>query len=184
MADSLTPPLGPDDHVTGPPDAAVTLVQYGDYQCPHCRLAYAVLHEVLIELGDSVRFAFRHFPITDSHPYAMQAAETAEAVAALGGALAFWDMHAILFENQDALLIDDLLGYAAAVGVDPDDVADDLSRGTRRKRVRADFDSGLCSGVTGTPTFFVNGRRFHGDWSDADAFTAALRVAARQTSLH
>jgi protein-disulfide isomerase len=184
MADSLTPPLGPEDHVTGPPDAPVTLVQYGDYQCPHCRLAYAVLHEVMSELGDAVRFAFRHFPITDSHPYAMQAAETAESVAALGGAIAFWEMHAILFENQDALQIDDLLGYAAAIGVDPEDVADDLSRGTRRKRVRADFDSGLCSGVTGTPTFFINGRRFHGDWSDADAFTAALRVAARQTSLH
>jgi protein-disulfide isomerase len=184
MADSLTPPLGPEDHVTGLPDAPVTLVQYGDYQCPHCRLAYAVLHEVLLELGDSVRFAFRHFPITDSHPYAMMAAEAAESVAALGGELAFWEMHAILFENQDALQIDDLLGYAAAIGVDAEDVADDLAHGTRRKRVRADADSGLRSGVTGTPTFFINGRRFHGDWSDADALTAALRLAARQSALH
>ena len=184
MTDSLTPPLGPEDHVTGPADAPVTLVQYGDYECPHCRLAYAVLHEVLHELGDSVRFAFRHFPITDSHPYAMIAAEAAESVSVFGGELAFWEMHAVLFENQDALQIDDLLGYAAAIGVDPDDVADDLSHGTRRKRVRADFDSGLRSGVTGTPTFFINGRRFRGDWSDADAFTAALRLAARQSALH
>jgi protein-disulfide isomerase len=184
MADSLTPPLGPEDHVTGAPDALVTLVQYGDYECPHCRLAYDVLHEVLIELGDSVRFAFRHFPITDSHPYALVAAESAESAAVLGGEVAFWEMHAVLFENQDALDIDDLLGYAAAVGVDPEDVAHDLSFGIRRARVRADFDSGLRSGVTGTPTFFINGRRFHGDWSDADAFTAALRLAARQGVLH
>ena len=184
MADSLTPPLGPEDHVTGPADAPVTLVQYGDYECPHCRLAYAVLHEVLIELGDSVRFAFRHFPITDSHPYAMIAAEAAESVAVFGGDLAFWDIHAVLFENQDALHIDDLLGYAAAIGVDPDDVADDLSHGTHRKHVRANVDSGLRSGVTGTPTFFINGRRFYGDWSDPDAFPAALRLAARQGALH
>ena len=114
----------------------------------------------------------------------MIAAEAAESAAVFGGALAFWEMHAVLFENQDALQIDDLLGYAEAIGVDRDDVAHDLSRGIRRKRVRADFDSGLRSGVTGTPTFFINGRRFHGDWSDPDAFTAALRVAARQSALH
>jgi protein-disulfide isomerase len=142
------------------------------------------LQEVLAELGDSVRVAFRHFPITDSHPYAVIAAQAAESAAAFGGEPAFWAMHAILFENQDALDIDDLLGYVAAVGIDPEDTANDLARGTRYDRVRADFDGGLRSGVTGTPTFFVNGRRFHGDWSDADAFTAALRLAARQGAVH
>ena len=184
MVDILMPPLGPEDHVVGAYDAPVTLVQYGDYQCAHCGVAYRVLQEVLDELGDSVRFAFRHFPITDSHPYAMTAAEAAESVAALGGEPAFWEMHAMLFENQDALEIDDLLGFAAAAGVDPEDTANDIARGARRARVRADFEGGLRSGVTGTPTFFINGRRFHGDWRDADAFTAALRLAVRQNALH
>jgi protein-disulfide isomerase len=178
----LDPPIGPEDHYIGPGDAPVVLVEYGDYQCPHCAHAHAVLQEVLGRLGDTVRFVYRNFPLTDSHPDAQAAAEAAEAVAAHGGNDAFWDMHHILFENQDALDVDDLLGYAAASGVDPAAVAEDLSSGARRARVEADARSAERSGVRGTPTFFVNGTRFDGKWADAAAFAAALEAQATSAS--
>lgn len=170
----LNAQVGPDDHYLGPADAAVVLVEYGDYECPHCGRAHAILQEVLGRLGDRVRYVFRNFPVGDVHPNANAAAEAAESVAARGGNGAFWDMHDMLFENQDALSIDDLLGYADAAGVDVDGVAEDLSAGARRRRVEADVASGMRSGVDGTPAFFVNGSRFMGDWSDASAFAAAL----------
>jgi protein-disulfide isomerase len=176
--DTLTPPVGPDDHFLGPADAAVTLVQYGDYQCPRCGQAFGVLQQVLDELGDRVRFVFRNFPLVDVHPDARLAAEAAEAVAVHGGNDAFWDMHAVLFHNQDALDVDSLLGYAEAVGVDVDAVAEDLSARARRRRVVADIDSGHRSGVHGTPTFFVNGKRYEGDWAEPGELAAALREAA------
>jgi protein-disulfide isomerase len=174
----LTPGFGPTDHVLGPADAPVTLVEYGDYECPHCGRAHVVLREVLSALGDEVRFVFRNFPLAEAHPHAEQAAEAAESVAAHAGNEAFWTMHDLLFENQDALEPDDLLGYAAAVGADSHTVADDLAAGAMTGRVRADFKSGVRSGVNGTPTFFVNGRRFDLNWSDPGAFAAALHSAA------
>src|SRR5213078_1489415 len=106
----LTPPIGPDDHYLGPPDATVVLVEYGDFECPHCARASTIVRDVLAEMGDRVRFVFRHFPLTDIHAAAGAAAEAAESVAAHGGNDAFWDMHDMLFANQDALEIDDLLG--------------------------------------------------------------------------
>ncbi len=169
--------VGLDDHVRGPAHAPVTLIEYGDYQCEQCGRAYYVLDAVLAELGPSVRFVFRNFPLIDAHSDAKMAAEAAESVAAHGGDDAFWAVHDMLYENQDALEIDDLLGYVEAAGVDRSAVADDLASGTMRPRVRADYRSGVRSGVRGTPTFFVNGRRFSGDWSDADAFVAVLRDA-------
>lgn len=175
----LQPPVGPADHCRGPAGAPVTLVEYGDYECPHCGRAYVVLATVLPALGDDVRFAFRNFPLAQSHPHAQSAAEAAESVAAHGGARAFWAVHDLLYENQDALEPDDLLEYAKRTGVDPALVASDLSTGAMAARVRADFKSGTRSGVNGTPTFFVNGRRFDGDWEDPAAFAAALRAAAR-----
>jgi protein-disulfide isomerase len=167
----------PDDHVRGPAHAPVTLVEYGDYQCDACGRAYRVLDAVLAELGSSVRFVFRNFPLIDAHSEAQMAAEAAESVAAHAGDEAFWTMHDMLYENQDALEIDDLLGYAEASGADPEEVADDLASGAMRARVRADYRSGVRAGVRGTPTFFVNGRRFTGDWTDADAFIAFLQDA-------
>jgi protein-disulfide isomerase len=175
----LHPPVGFDDHAIGPADAAVVLVEYGDYQCPHCARAHVMLQDVFERAGERVRFVFRNFPVTDIHPDAETAAEAAESVAAHGGDEAFWDMHDILFENQDALAADELVAYAEACGVDPVAVADDLSAGLQRGRVRADFRSGIRSGVNGTPTFFVNGVRFDGDWSDADAFVQVLRETAQ-----
>ena len=169
--------VGPDDHVRGPVHAAVTLVEYGDYQCEACGRAYPVVDAVLSELGSTVRFVFRNFPLIDAHSDAQMAAEAAESVAAHAGEDAFWAMHDMLYENQDALEIDDLLGYAEAAGADPVVIADDLSSGAMRARVRADYRSGVRGGVRGTPTFFVNGRRFTGDWSDAGVFIAFLQDA-------
>jgi protein-disulfide isomerase len=177
---TLRVPVGPEDHYLGPADAPLVLVEYGDYECPHCARAHAVLQVVLPDLGDAVRFIFRNFPLTEVHPHAQAAAEAAESVAGHGGNDAFWEMHDLLFANQDALEPDDLLEYASAVGVDRTVVAQDLSTGAMTARVRADFTSGVRSGVNGTPTFFTNGRRFDGNWADAAAFATALRAAARR----
>lgn len=172
------------DHSIGPPDAPIVLVEYGDYTGRDSARASAVVARVLDELGDRVRFAFRHFPHSDVDLHAGRAAEAAESVAAHGGEEAFWDMHAILFANQDALEPDDLIGYAEACGVDVAAVADDLASGAQRARVRADFVSGVRSGVNDTPAFFVNGVCYEGDWSDARAFIGALREAAGAVSRH
>ena len=179
MPSILMPPVGPEDHARGPANAPITLVEYGDYECPHCGVAFAVVKHVLEEVGDRVRFVFRNFPLTDAHPHAMPAAEAAESVAAHGGEEAFWSMHELLFENQDALQHDELIEYAAAAGVDPVAVADDLKSGSQRPRVERDLESGQRSGVRGTPTFYVNGRRFEGDWTDPSALIEALRDGTR-----
>jgi protein-disulfide isomerase len=178
----LSKPVGPDDHVLGSANAPVTLVEYGDYECPHCGRAHVVLKAILPGLGDEVRLVFRNFPLAEVHPHAQPAAEAAESVGAHGGNGAFWETHDLLFENQDALAPDDLLEYAQAAGVDPTLVAKDLSTGAMTARVRADFKSGVRSGVNGTPTFFVNGRRFDGNWGDPAAFAAALHAAAHAGS--
>ena len=177
----LHPDVGANDHVRGKADAPVTLVEYGDYECPHCARARYIVEVLLSELGDNVRYVFRNFPVTSVHPDAQLAAEAAESVAARAGEDAFWAMHDMLFENQDALSVDDLLGYADAAGADSRAIAADLSTGAARPRVSADVRSGEQNGVRDTPTFFVNGVRFEGDWNDADAFTLALDEAARAT---
>lgn len=180
--DTLERPVGPRDHCLGPADAPVVLVEYGDYTCPDCERAQPVVEAVLERLGDRIRFAYRHFPHTDVNADAGRAAEAAESVAAHGGEDAFWDMHAMLFANPDALDVDDLLGYAEAAGVDVAAVADDLSRGTMRGRVHQDFDSGARSGVNDTPAFYVNGVCYDDDWSDLQSFIDALRDAASATT--
>ena len=172
------------DHVMGSPDARVTVIEYGDYECHQCGGASLVLQVVLDELGDSVRYTFRNFPARAAHPHAMAAAEAAESVAAHAGESAFWAMHAILFENQDALEIDDLLGYAAAAGADVAAVASDLATGVRRDRIEYDIQRALADGVTRTPTFCVNGRHLDVHWTDTEAFTEALQAAAREGALH
>ncbi len=174
----LRVPVSPEDYVLGPAEAPVTLVEYGDYECPHCGRAHLVLQTILPQLGREVRLVFRNFPLAEIHPHAQAAAEAAESVAAHGGNDAFWEMHDLLFENQDALAPDDLHKYAEAAGVDPAVVAKDLSTGAMTARVRADFKGGVRSGVNGTPTFFVNGHRFDGNWGDPVAFAAALHAAA------
>jgi protein-disulfide isomerase len=163
----------------------VTLVEYGDYQCPYCRQAHALvkaLQRRLANDGNPFRFVFRNFPLAEIHPRALPAAEAAESVAAHGGEAAFWAMHDAIFEHQrrsaDALSDQHLTEYAAAAGVDGTLVARDLKNGAQEPRVRHDFLGGVRSGVNGTPTFFINGGRFDGDWTDPDAFARALEDAA------
>jgi protein-disulfide isomerase len=167
------------DHVAGPDEAPVTLVEYGDYECPYCGMAYPIVKAVERELGSQLRFVFRNFPLAEIHPHARHAAQAAEAAGAQGK---FWEMHDMLFEHQDALEDADLVRYAEQLGFDADRVARELEAGTYAKRVRDDFRSGVRSGVNGTPTFFVNGLRYEGSWANEEAFIRALRDAARQAS--
>ena len=167
----LSLPVSPDrDHIRGPARALVTLVEYGDYECPHCRQAHYVLQDLLAEMGDQVQLAFRNFPLTQIHPHAQQAAEAAEAAGAQGR---FWPMHDTIYENQDALEEEDLMAYAEQVGLDLDRFQLELFQGVYAPRVREDFLSGVRSGVNGTPTFFINGRRHDGPW-DLPSLVAAI----------
>jgi protein-disulfide isomerase len=180
MSTRLKVALGEHDHVQGPVDAPVTLLEYGDYECPHCGRAHPIVASVLRQLGASVRFAYRHFPLTEIHPHAEHAAEMAE-LADEGGS--FWAMHDLLFENQQALEDEDLMDYASQVGIDPDAAAAALASGTYTERVQEDFMSGVRSGVNGTPTFFINGIRHDGRWDEAsllDALQRALPASARR----
>lgn len=171
----LTPPVGLGDHIRGPTDALVTLVEYGDFECPFCGRAHLVIKEVEKRLGRDMRFVFRHFPLTEAHPHALEAAEAAEAASAQGK---FWPMHDLLFENQDALESEDLLGYAESLGLDVTQLSDDLAADTHLDKIKRDLQSGIRSGVNGTPTFFIDGIRFDEPW-DPDTLTTALRAAAQ-----
>lgn len=179
MSDTLlTPPVSERDHVTGPEDAPVTLVEYGDYECPYCGMAYPVVKSAQRELGKDLRFVFRNFPLAEAHPHARLAAEAAEAAAAQGK---FWEMHDTLFEHQDALEAEDIIGYAKSLGLDMTQFGKDLQDSKYTKRVREDFRSGVKSGVNGTPTFFINGSRYEGSWANEKAFIHALHEAAQQS---
>lgn len=178
MSDShLTPDVGDRDHVDGPSDALATLVEFGDYECPFCGMAYPIVKELRQRFIGQIRFAFRNFPLSESHPHAEHAAESAEAVAELAGNASFWAMHDALYENQNALDDESLADYADEVGADADAVARALASGAYRSRVRSDFKSGVLSGVNGTPTFFINGARFDGVWQNVDEFALALQGA-------
>jgi protein-disulfide isomerase len=172
---ALNPPVSEHDHSDGPDDAPVTLVEYGDYECPYCGMAHPIVQSIQRKLGNQLRFVFRNFPLREAHPHAQHAAEAAESAGAQGK---FWEMHDIIFEHQDALEDLDLIRYAGAIGIDPDRVAGDLANKTYVKRVREDFRSGVRSGVNGTPTFFINGERYNGPWADEIRFARALQDAA------
>lgn len=170
---NLTEPIEGRDHIHGLEAAPVTLLEYGDFECPYCGRAHLVVNELQRQFGDQLRFAFRHFPLAMSHPHAQHAAEAAEAA---GGQGRFWQMHDVLFENQHALEDADLARYAAALGLDLDAFADDLARHTYAPRVREDFLTGARAGVNGTPTFFVNGQRHNGAF-DFDTLSEAIEGA-------
>ena len=171
--DVLTPPVSARDHRQGPDDAPVTLVECGDFECPHCGRAYPIIKDVQAQLGDRLLFVFRYFPITTNHPHAQHAAEAAEAAGAQGK---FWEMHDLLFENQQALDDESLVRYAEALGLDVKRFASDMRTHKYAQRVREDFRSGIRSGVNGTPTFFVNGLRYDLPW-DAQTLTRVLLAA-------
>lgn len=166
----LVLPVGPRDHIAGSPDAPLTLVEYGDLQCPHCGKAYPIVKEVQRRLGSQLRFVYRHFPLTRIHREAQHAAEAAEAA---GAQRAFWQMHDRLFERQFALDDEHLVEYAAELGLNAERIRGELDAGTYTDRVREDFMSGVKSGVNGTPTFFINGVRYDGRW-DLEPLLAAL----------
>ena len=161
------------DHILGPVLAPVTLLEYGDYECPHCQQAHFIVQELMTGFRDQLRFAFRNFPLSAIHPHAEKAAEAAEAAGAQGQ---FWDMHDVLFENQHALEEEDLVGYAQELGLDLARFELELVQGLHAPRVREDVLSGTQAGVQGTPTFFINGRRHKGPW-DLRALTEAVTVA-------
>ncbi len=166
----LTIPISDLDHAQGLPDAAVTLVEYGDYECQHCGRAHPILKRVQQRLGDQLRFVFRNFPLNEVHPHAESAAEAAEAADRQGK---YWAMHDLLFERQRALDDDSLLAYAEELRLDVEGFAAALESGELEERVRGDFMSGVRSGVNGTPTFFIQGKRFDGEWSE-EGLMAAL----------
>jgi protein-disulfide isomerase len=158
------------DHIRGPRKAALTLVEYGDFECPHCGQAYPVVEDVRRRLGDQMRFVYRHFPLVNAHPHAEAAAEAAEAA---GAQHHFWEMHDLLFEHQDMLEDRDLLAYAHAIPLDVARFVAELGRGIHAPRVHEDFLGGVRSGVNGTPTFFINGARYDGP-RDVESMVAAL----------
>jgi protein-disulfide isomerase len=170
---TLKPPVGPKDHMQGPPDAPVTLVEYGDYECPYCGEAYPVVKALQERLGDQMCFVFRNFPLTQVHPHAEEAAEAAEAAGAQGK---FWEMHDLLYENQDALEPEDLVQYARALKLDLKRFVLEMREHVYVERVREDFRSGVRSGVNGTPTFFINGARHDGPF-DLGSLLAAIEEA-------
>lgn len=157
----LSVPVSARDHVQGTPDAPVTLLEYGDYECPYCGQAYPIVKELQKRLGSGLRFVFRNFPLGNMHPHATLAAEAAEVVGARG---IFWEMHDTLYEHQRALAEADLVGYAGGLGVDERTFSTEVRRTVYADRVREDFTSGVRRGVNGTPTFYINGARHNGSY--------------------
>ena len=174
---TLTIPISERDHLRGSPDAPVLLVESGDFECPYCGAAYAVLKKLERDLPDTLAVVFREFPLVNVHPHAELAAEAAEAAGAQGR---FWEMHDLLFEHQRNLDPESLLVFAQQLGLDLPRFTRDLQEETHLPRIREDFMSGVRSGVNGTPTFFINGRRHDGTYSFTDL---AAGIAAQLAHL-
>jgi protein-disulfide isomerase len=156
----LTQPDPKRDHISGSADGLIKLLEYGDYECPFCAEAQPIVKEIQRQLGDDLLFAFRHFPLTNIHPHAEHAAEAAEAAGVQGN---FWGMHDLLFENQGALEDENLAAYAAGPGLDKTRLIREVVWKIHKQRIREDFKSGVRGDVNGTPTFFINGKRYDGD---------------------
>ncbi len=174
----LTPAVSAGDHRAGPDDAPVTLVEYGDYECPACGAAFPIVRAVRKRMGKRLRFVFRNFPLSEMHPHATHAAEAAEAAAAQGK---FWEMHDLLYENQDALEDADLIGYAESLGLDRKKFGEDLSSHAYVEQIRRDFRSGVKSGVNGTPTYFINAERYDGSWEGGELAASIEEAATAMT---
>jgi protein-disulfide isomerase len=177
---SLAKPVDENDRVLGPADAPVTLVEYGDFQCPHCRAAHFYLKNVLATMGDELRFVFRHMPLAQVHPMAQPAAEAAEAAGAQGR---FWPMHDAIYENQDMLSPALLTRLGQRLGLDMQRFADDVDSHRLLPKVKDDFMSAVRSGAAGTPSFFINGEMYEGSFDD-ESLIDALRFAAQGRAPH
>ena len=170
---SLAVPVSERDHSQGPATAAITLVQYGDYECPYTRQSTWVVQAMQQELGDQLRFIYRNFPLTEIHPHALHAALAAEGAAAQGK---FWEMHDYIFHHQHTLADADLEHFAEAVGLDLQQYRRDMREQRALARIEEDVEGGERSGVQGTPTFYINGVIYRGSW-EHDALLAALQSA-------
>jgi protein-disulfide isomerase len=166
----LVVPVSERDHIQGTATAAVTLVQYGDYECPYTRQSTTIVRAIQQQLGEQLRFVFRNFPLTEIHPHALHAAFAAEAAAAQGK---FWQMHDYIFHHQHTLEDSDLEQFAGAVGLDIQQFARDMAKRPYISRIEEDLQSGIRSGVRGTPTFFINGVLYPGSW-EKEALLSAL----------
>ena len=171
MSSQLKVAVSDQDHTQGNSSAPLTLTEYGDYQCSYCGEAYSLVKEAQEALGDKLQFVFRNFPLSEAHPYATAAAQAAEAAGKQGK---FWPMHDLLYENQEALTNEDLLAYAQEAGLDVVQFRTEFESDAVSQKVGSDFESGIRSGVNGTPSLFVNGEKYEGDWQDG-ALTAFLK---------
>jgi protein-disulfide isomerase len=176
----LVVPVDPDrDHIRGPDESMVTVVEYGDFECPYCGMAEPAVRELLRDYGE-IRYVWRHLPLNDVHPNAQIAAEAAEAAGKQG---AFWEMHDLLLDHQDALRPPDLIGYAASLGLNAERFAADLRKHAGRAHVLEDLDSADLSSVSGTPTFFVNGKRHYGAY-DIESLKKAVKLAKARSIIN
>ena len=175
----LAIPVDPErDHIRGPEDALVTLVEYGDFECPYCGQAEPIVRDLLADFGD-LRYVWRHLPLNDVHPHAQLAAEASEAAAKHGK---FWDMYEILLTHQDALTVKDLIGYVEELGLDPDQFREAMRKQKYAPRIAEDLESADMSGVSGTPTFFINGRRHYGAY-DISTLSAEVKAARARAAV-
>ncbi|MGA9652168.1 DsbA family protein [Pedobacter sp.] len=161
MSTNLTPDINDHDNIQGSPEAIITLVEYGDYLCPHCGHAYPIVKQLQQEFGDQLKVIFRNFPLRKIHPLASPAAVAAEAAAQQGK---FWEMHDLIFENQANLQKSSFAILAEQIGLNMTQFNRDIEDPQMTQKVDLDFESGIMSGVNGTPTFFVNGTRYNGSW--------------------
>jgi peroxiredoxin/protein-disulfide isomerase len=177
---TLKAPITRNDHINGPANAPITVVEYGDYECPHCGLAYPIVNQLQLSFSGRMRFVYRHFPLTEIHPLAEIAAESAEFAGAAG---LFWDMHAALFENQSRLSIPTIFLIGGELGLPETALRNALETGQYRIKVRNDFMGGVRSGVNGTPTFFINGVRHDGAYDYASLVSAIQTRTAVDTNI-
>jgi protein-disulfide isomerase len=161
----------PDDWILGDAEAPVTMLEYGDFECPYCAMARPVLEALVVDYPDTIRLVYRHFPITNIHPHAALAAEAAEAAGAQGR---FWDMHDLLFANQDRLEFEDLRAYAREIGLQRTRFDQEMIAHVYQNEVRQDFRRGIQDGVNGTPSIFINGLRYDGP-RDYGSILAAIQ---------
>jgi len=159
----LIPVVNSNDHVAGNSLATIELVEYGDYECPYCGRAYPLVKDIQQKLGSELKFVFRNFPLSKIHPHAFQAAIATEAAALQNK---FWEMHDRVFENQKILDDENIFLLAMSIGLDPELFKNDIEKKSLKEKVEKDFDSGIRSGVNRTPTFFINGEKYHYDWED------------------
>jgi protein-disulfide isomerase len=172
MSSHIEPLVNSNDHISGDNNASLELVEYGDYECPSCGHAYPIIKAIQKKLKGNLKFVFRNFPLSEMHPHAFKAAVATEAAALQGK---FWEMHDIIFENQARLSPDALLKYAQRIGLDVNRFKEDIQKKSLSDKVENDFESGVRSGVNGTPGFFINEYKYNGPWGEEEYLTNHLQ---------